>query len=235
MIILAATLAGCGTFKHQTQTSIQNLNETDRPSIKTSVDGAIPVKHLAGKQVFVSFKNSEKLTRALASMVEKNGGKIALAADKADLILEGRGEFAAIRQFGNRRAQADVGEAFEKGGEVSSIDRNLRIEISQGGALLDAGQATALATGIGAVADVTGFRGWFNNLVAGDPDGICFRGCEYKQGAAIEVDLKDQQGNRVDGLRIVAETTHKQLWPIPLINSAMEKLASEVIWQTRSQ
>lgn len=229
-LILAATMAGCGTFQHQTKTSTQNLPESERPDIKTSIDGVIPVKHLAEKQVFVSFKNSGKLTKVLADIVEKNGGKIASAANQADLILEGHGEFAAIRQYGNRRARADVGEAFEKGGEVSSIDRNVRIAISPGGALLNAGQATALATGVGAVADVTGFRGWFNNLVAGDPDGICFQGCEYRQAVAIEVALKDRDGKPLGESRITSRTDHKNLWPVPLIDTALNKFSVSDAW-----
>lgn len=230
MIILAATIAGCGTFKHQTQTSTQNLPESERPDIKTSVDGVIPVNLLAEKQVFVSFKNSEKLTKVLANIVEKNGGKIALAANQADLILEGHGEFAAIRQYSNRRARADVGEAFEKGGEVSSIDRNVNIVISPGGALLNAGQATVLATGVGAVADITGFRGWFNNLVAGDPDGVCFQGCEYRQAVAIEIALKGRDGNPLGDARITSRTAHKKLLPVPLINAVLERLSASGTW-----
>lgn len=229
-LILAVTMAGCGTFQHQTQTSTENLNETDRPDIKTSIDGAIPVKHLAEKQVFVSFKNSEKLTKVLANIVEKNGGKIALAANQADLILEGHGEFVAIRQFGNRRARADVGEAFEKVGEVSSARRGAHFVISPGGALLNAGLATALATGVSTISDITGLRGWFNNLVAGDPDGVCFRGCEYSQAVAIEIVLKDRDGVLLGESIITSRTDHKDLWPVPLIDTALNEFSVSDAW-----
>jgi len=224
MLILAMAMAGCATFKHQTQTSIQELKEADRPDITTSVDGSIPVKHLAEKQVYVTFKNSETLSGILANIVEKNGGKIAKAADQADLVLEAHGEFVAVRPAGNRIARADVGEAFEKGGAVSSIARNMHIVISPGGPLLSAGQSTMLLSAIGGLSDIVGIKAWFNNLVAGDPDGVCFQGCEYKQAVVIAVALKDRDGTSLGESQIISKTEHKKLWPVPMIEAALNKL-----------
>lgn len=221
-LILIATIAGCAT-QQKTQSNINSLPENERPDFKTSADGTIHAELLAGKRVYASFRNSEKLTKVLVSFVEKAGGKAVSDADQADLTLDARGEFLAIREFGARRARADIGEAFEKSGEVSSIDRNVRIEISPGGALLNAAQASALATGMGAIADITGFRGWFNNLVAGDPDGICFNGCEYRQAVGIEAILKDRDGKTLGETRITSRTEHKKLWPVPLTDAALNE------------
>jgi len=225
-MILAAMMSGCGTFTHKTQTSLQGLEESDRPNIETVVEGAIPVEHVAGKRVHVSFSNSEKLTRILADKVEKSGGTVVMATDQADLILAGRGEYAALRQFGNRKVRADIGEVVESGGEIKSIDQGLSIAISHGGELLNAGQATALLTGLDAVSRATGFSGWFNNLVAGDPDGICFRGCEYKQAAVIQITMKDREGRTLDEAMITSKAEHKALWPVPMIEMALNEFGS---------
>ena len=224
-LILAVAMAGCATFKHQTQTSIQDLKEADRPDISTSIDGSIPVKHLAEKQVYVNFKNSEKLTKVLASIVEINGGRIAPTADQAELILEAYGAFAAARPAGKRVARADVGMTFEKGGEVSSRERSFDIIISPGGPLLSAVDASALLSGLNALSDITGISAWFNNLLTGDPDGICFSGCEYKQAVVIAVDLKDRDGMPLGESQITSKTEHRKLWPVPMIEAALNKLS----------
>lgn len=229
-LMLAAAIAGCATYQHKTETSVENLPENERPEIDVRIESRLSKLKLAGKNVFVSFKNSEKLTGVLSGIVAHNGGQTVSSMENADLIMEGQGNFLAVRQFGNRQARADIGEVFEKGGRVSSIDRNFNIVISHSVGGLSAAQATAILNVADTAGEITGFKGWFNNLVAGDPDGVCFRGCEYRQAAVIEVALKERDGTRVGESRIVAQTEHKKLWPVPLINAALDKFASSEAW-----
>jgi hypothetical protein len=194
------------------------------PSVAVRREGGFDAIALAGKRVYVDFKNSHKLAAVLVDRVQAHGAVVVATASEADVRLEGQGAFNAAREYGNRRAHADVGEVFEQAGttvQTTGVRRD--VMLSHGGAALNAAQATVAANLLSAFADASGFRGWFNTIVAGDPDGFCFRGCEYKQAATITLSLRQANGAPVGSLSVVASTLDKRLLPLPLIEAALKE------------
>lgn len=219
---LVLPLYGCAGLPSQGQSQ-----EGNRPSISVTKNGSLPLEQLGGKKVFVAFKNSSKLTALLADRVTRAGGEVVQSEADADVRLTGEGLFAAQRLFGGRRASADVGEVFEKSGHVETKNKSLNIVLSHGGPVLSAGQATVLANFAEMVGEATGFKGWFNNLVAGDPDGFCFKGCEYRQGTAINLEMRGRDGARIGAASVTAGTEDRKLLPLQLIEAALGEMLSE--------
>jgi hypothetical protein len=203
------------------QAAGQQENKPEQQSISITKDGSLPVGQLAGKKVFVTFKNSVKLTEVMANRVTNAGAEVVQSAEGADVVLEGEGVFVAARPLHNRQARADVGEVFEKEGHVETKKKSVDIMLSPGNALMSAWQATVVANFLSLVADATGFRSWFNTLVAGDPDGSCFKGCEYKQSATISLEMRSREGERIGAVSATAGAEDRKLMPLPLIEAAL--------------
>lgn len=127
----------------------------------------------------------------------------------------------AAREFGNRQARADVGEVFEKAGHVETMNKSLNIVLSHGGPVLSAGESMVVLNFLNFVGEATGFKGWFNNLVAGDPDGFCFKGCEYRQGATISLEMRSREVARIGTASVTAGAEDRKLMPLPLIEAAL--------------
>jgi hypothetical protein len=195
-------------------------------NITITKDGSLPLGQLAGKKVFVVFKNSGKLTEVLVEGVTRLGGQVVQSAEDADVRLTGEGVFMARRELGNRSAHADVGEVFEKAGQVETKNHSFNIILSNGGPVLSAGQATVVANFAQMIGEVTGVRSWFNNLVAGDPDGFCFKGCEYKQRATISLEMRGQDETRIGAVSVSAGAEDKKLMPLQIIEAALGALQS---------
>jgi len=205
----------------------QQENNPEPQSISITKDGSLPLEQLAGKKVFVAFKNSGKLTEALASCVTNAGAEVVQSAEGADVVLEGEGVFMAARELGNRQARADVGEVFEKAGHVETKSKSLNIVLSHGGPVLSAGESMVVSNFLYFVAEATGFKDWFNNLVAGDPDGFCFKGCEYRQRATISLDMRSREGERIGAASVTAGAEDRKLMPLPLIEAALGTILDE--------
>ena len=210
----------------QEQASGQRDEKPSQPSISITRNGSLPLEQLAGKKVFVAFKNSGKLTEVLADRVAHLGGQVVQSAEGADVVLEGEGGFMAAREFGNRQARADVGEVFETG-HVETKNKSLNIVLSHGGSVLSAGESMVVSNFMNFVGEATGFKGWFNNLVAGDPDGFCFKGCEYRQGATISLEMRSREGARIGTASVTAGAEDRKLMPLPLIEAALGAMLGE--------
>jgi hypothetical protein len=81
--------------------------------------GRLDLERIAGKTVYVSFKNSDKLTAAL----REAAGRIATVTGdekSAEVVLNVEGAYAARRGLGNRYAAEDAGKLFEEGGKVET-------------------------------------------------------------------------------------------------------------------
>jgi hypothetical protein len=159
--------------------------------------------------------------------VARLGGQVVQPAEGADVVLEGEGIFMAAREFGNRQARADVGEVFEKAGHVETKNKSLNIVLSHGGPVLSVGESMVVSNFLNFVGEATGFKGWFNNLVAGDPDGFCFKGCEYRQGATISLEMRSREGARIGAASVTAGAEDKKLMPLPLIEAALGSMLGE--------
>jgi hypothetical protein len=191
-------------------------------------DGGLGAIDLAGKRAYVEFQNSPRLSTLLARRAQSLGAVVVTTGSEADVWIEAKGEFKAAREYGNRRAHADVGEVFEKAQAVQTTGSRQDVMVSHGGSALDAAQTTVAANLLSAVADASGFRGWFNNLVAGDPDGFCFQGCEYKQTAAITLSVRQASGAPVGSLSVAASTSDRKLLPLPLVEAALSEALGEL-------
>ena len=211
----------------QEQAGGQRDDKPSQQSISITRNGSLPLEQLAGKKVFVAFKNSGKLTEVLADRVAHLGGQVVQSAEGADVVLEGEGIFMAAREFGNRQARADVGEVFEKAGHVETKNKSLNIVLSHGGPVLSAGESMVVSNFLNFVGEATGFKGWFNNLVAGDPDGFCFKGCEYRQGATISLEMRSREGARIGAASVTAGAEDRKLMPLPLIEAALGAMLGE--------
>lgn len=205
----------------------QRDEQPGQPAISITKDGSLPLEQLSGKKVFVVFRNSGKLTEVLADRVASLGGQIAPSEEEAELILGGEGFYAARREFGSRQARADVGEVFEKAGHVETKNKSLNIVLSHGGPVLSAGESMVVSNFLNFVGETTGFKGWFNNLVAGDPDGFCFKGCEYRQGATISLEMRSREGARIGTASVTAGAEDRKLMPLPLIEAALGAMLGE--------
>jgi len=212
----------------QEQAVGQRDDKPSQQSISITRNGSLPLEQLAGKNVFVAFKNSGKMAEVLADRVARLGGQVVQSEEGADVVLEGEGVFMAARELGNRQAHADVGEVFEKTGHVETKNKSLNIVLSTGGPVLSAGQSMVVLNFLNLVGEVTGFKGWFNNLVAGDPDGFCFQGCEYKQTAAITLSVRQASGAPVGSLSVAASTSDRKLLPLPLIEAALAEALGDL-------
>ncbi|TXF13561.1 hypothetical protein [Pelomicrobium methylotrophicum] len=205
----------------------QREEQPGQPAISITKDGSLPLEQLSGKKVFVVFRNSGKLTEVLADRVAHLGGQVVQSSEGADVVLEGEGVFMAAREFGNRQARADVGEVFEKAGHVETKNKSLNIVLSHGGPVFSAAESMAILNFLDVVGEATGFKGWFNNLVAGDPDGFCFKGCEYRQGTTISLEMRGRDGARIGTASVTAGAEDRKLTPLPLIEAALGAMLSE--------
>lgn len=196
-------------------------------NITITKDDSLPLVQLAGKKVFVSFKNSGKLTDVLVARVASLGGQVVQSNEEADVKLTGEGVFTAGREYGNRRARADVGEVFEKAGQVETKNHAFNIVLASGGPVLSAGQATVVANFAQMIGEATGAKSWFNNLVAGDPDGFCFKGCEYKQRATISLEMRGRDETRIGAASVTAGAEDKKLLPLQIIEAALGAMQGE--------
>lgn len=205
----------------------QRDEKPSAPSISITKEGSLPLGQLAGKKVSVAFKNSSKLAEALADRVTHLGGQAVQSDEEADVRLTGEGVYIAARELRNRQARADVGDVFENGGRVKTKTKSLDIVVSPGGPVLSAGQATVLANFAAMVGEVTGFGDWFNNLIAGDPDGFCYKGCEYRQSATINLEMRGRDGAHIGAASATASTENRKLMPLQLIEAALAEMLRE--------
>lgn len=228
--ILAATLIAFALPLHANDQDVagnRNDDNENQLAISTRKDGSLPVTQLAGKKVVVSFKNSTKLAEVIANRIENLGAQIVQSEDDADVFLAAEGQYRARREFGNRHASADIGDAFEKSGEVETKNRSFNIVIGHGGSHFTNAQATLILNFGEMLGEVTGVKSWFNTLIAGDPDGFCFKGCEYKQAATVTVAMLDRNKNQIGAATVTTEAEDKELKPLPLIESALNAMLNE--------
>lgn len=196
-------------------------------AVTTSVSDQFPRMAIAGKRVRIGFSSSPTLTSLFAKKL-KGSVAVVAAGDPADIDIRISGLFSARRERGNRKAQGDIGTLVEKGGKVSAGDRQWSAALPSSLTTVYAADATGMVTLLEFAADVTGFRSWFNTLMAGDPDGVCFRGCEYQQGAQIVMEAVDSSGAPVGALTVTATAFDQRLSPDVLIDFALSAMLARL-------
>ena len=189
-------------------------------AVTTSVSDQFPRMAIAGKRVRISFSNSPTLTSLFANKLKGSFAMVA-AGEPADIDIRISGLFSARRERGSRKAQGDIGTLVEKGGRVSAGDRQLSAVLPSSLTTVYAADPMGMVTLLEFAADVSGFRSWFNTLMAGDPDGVCVRGCEYQQGAQIVMEAVDVSGAPVGVLTVTTTAFDRRLAPDVLIDFAL--------------
>ena len=193
------------------------------------------------KKVFVEFTSSEKLTAQLREGFAARGFEVVPTAQEADVAVE----FTAGFKFQLPRARevvVDVGrmaeesaaktndslaDKAEKATRTTSTDVGL---IAQG---LTGSLTPTMLLGVGlldSLGALTGAKGAFNKLIAGDERGWCLGTAEmcknwkkYDQRVIVSVKIRPTVGTP-EILRSDAATKDEQLLPDPLFQAAMSAL-----------
>jgi hypothetical protein len=252
--LVAASSLVAGMVHAQTETPAKPPGQKAAPSPQINVIGTGESTLLATggtdgadgskaqkKKVFVEFTSSERLTAQLREGFAARGFEVVPTAQEADVAVE----FTAGFKFQLPRARevvVDVGrmaeesaaktndslaDKAEKATRTTSTDVGL---IAQG---LTGSLTPTMLLGVGlldTLGALTGAKGAFNKLIAGDERGWCLGTAEmcknwkkYDQHVIVAVKIRPAVGTP-EILRSDAATKDEQLLPDPLFQAAMSAL-----------
>ena len=252
--LVAASSLVAGMVHAQTETPAKPPEQKAAPSPQINVIGTGESTLLATggtdgadgskaqkKKVFVEFTSSERLTAQLREGFAARGFEVVPTAQEADVAVE----FTAGFKFQLPRARevvVDVGrmaeesaaktndslaDKAEKATRTTSTDVGL---IAQG---LTGSLTPTMLLGVGlldTLGALTGAKGAFNKLIAGDERGWCLGTAEmcknwkkYDQHVIVAVKIRPAVGTP-EILRSDAATKDEQLLPDPLFQAAMSAL-----------
>jgi hypothetical protein len=252
--LVAASSLVAGMVQAQTETTAKLPEQKAAPSPQINVIGTGESTLLATggtdgadgskaqkKKVFVEFTYSERLTAQLREGFAARGFEVVPTAQEADVAVE----FTAGFKFQLPRARevvVDVGrmaeesaaktndslaDKAEKATRTTSTDVGL---IAQG---LTGSLTPTMLLGVGlldTLGALTGAKGAFNKLIAGDERGWCLGTAEmcknwkkYDQHVIVAVKIRPAVGTP-EILRSDAATKDEQLLPDPLFQAAMSAL-----------
>lgn len=252
--LVAASSLVAGMVQAQTETTAKLPEQKAAPSPQINVIGTGESTLLATggtdgadgskaqkKKVFVEFTSSERLTAQLREGFAARGFEVVPTAQEADVAVE----FTAGFKFQLPRARevvVDVGrmaeesaaktndslaDKAEKATRTTSTDVGL---IAQG---LTGSLTPTMLLGVGlldTLGALTGAKGAFNKLIAGDERGWCLGTAEmcknwkkYDQHVIVAVKIRPAVGTP-EILRSDAATKDEQLLPDPLFQAAMSAL-----------
>ena len=249
--LVAASSLVAGMAQAQTETPATPPEQKATPSPQINVIGTGESTLLATgstegtkapkKKVFVEFTSSERLTAQLREGFAARGFEVVPTAQEADVAVE----FTAGFKFQLPRARevvVDVGrmaeesaaktndslaDKAEKATRTTSTDVGL---IAQG---LTGSLTPTMLLGVGlldSLGALTGAKGAFNKLIAGDERGWCLGTAEmcknwkkYDQRVIVAVKIRPTVGTP-EILRSDAATKDEQLLPDPLFQAAMSAL-----------
>jgi hypothetical protein len=252
--LVAASSLVAGMVQAQTETTAKLPEQKAAPSPQINVIGTGESTLLATggtdgadgskaqkKKVFVEFTSSERLTAQLREGFAARGFEVVPTAQEADVAVE----FTAGFKFQLPRARevvVDVGrmaeesaaktndslaDKAEKATRTTSTDVGL---IAQG---LTGSLTPTMLLGVGlldSLGALTGAKGAFNKLIAGDERGWCLGTAEmcknwkkYDQHVIVAVKIRPAVGTP-EILRSDAATKDEQLLPDPLFQAAMSAL-----------
>ena len=249
LVAASSLVAGLAQAQTESPATPPELKATPSPQINVigtgestllatgSTDGTKAPK----KKVFVEFTSSEKLTAQLREGFAARGFEVVPTAQEADVAVE----FTAGFKFQLPRARevvVDVGrmaeesaaktndslaDKAEKATRTTSTDVGL---IAQG---LTGSLTPTMLLGVGlldSLGALTGAKGAFNKLIAGDERGWCLGTAEmcknwkkYDQHVIVAVKIRPTVGTP-EILRSDAATKDEQLLPDPLFQAAMSAL-----------
>ena len=256
--LVAASSLVAGMVHAQTETPAKPPEQKAAPSPQINVIGTGESTLLATggtdgadgskaqkKKVFVEFTSSERLTAQLREGFAARGFEVVPTAQEADVAVE----FTAGFKFQLPRARevvVDVGrmaeesaaktndslaDKAEKATRTTSTDVGL---IAQG---LTGSLTPTMLLGVGlldSLGALTGAKGAFNKLIAGDERGWCLGTAEmcknwkkYDQHVIVAVKIRPAVGTP-EILRSDAATKDEQLLPDPLFQAAMAAMTTRL-------
>jgi hypothetical protein len=207
-----------------------------RPAVTVTVGGQ--KTSIAESPVWFEWTGSEALTKLGSQAALDRGLQAAASSSAAAVRVTVSGELALIGgpKFyrGVRAPLADVVDKAAKLDGKRSADasdaRRIAVDSAVATGVISAGlgavaSGLALADVFVSIADATGFRGWFNSKVAGDPRGLCFGShCEtwnqVKQTAYVRVVVQrgDQASQEV---RIMSQANSEVLVIDDVVDQAL--------------
>ncbi len=204
LLVLGIWMAGIVSFGLPCSTVGAEEGTKPPPQITTSVKiSREPPADLASKRLYVEFADSPRLTGMFRETLANRGYNMAASEEESDAKIRFIG-YVGVGLFATTPKKATLAEVVEKamlqpaGKDEVEVNRTSLAGV----AVMDAAakrltpsfrgslNATNLAEWI---SDVTGMRGAFNTLIAGDPRGFCMHeNCsKYQQrivvGASGEV------------------------------------------------
>jgi len=252
--LVAASSLVAGMVHAQTETPAKPPEQKAAPSPQINVIGTGESTLLATggtdgadgskaqkKKVFVEFTSSERLTAQLREGFAARGFEVVPTAQESDVAVE----FTAGFKFQLPRARevvVDVGRMAEESAAKTNDSRADKAEkatrttstdvglIAQG---LTGSLTPTMLLGVGlldTLGALTGAKGAFNKLIAGDERGWCLGTAEmcknwkkYDQHVIVAVKIRPAVGTP-EILRSDAATKDEQLLPDPLFQAAMSAL-----------
>jgi len=207
-----------------------------RPAVTVTVGGQKTT--IAESPVWFEWTGSEAMSKLGWNAIRERGLQAAASRSSAAVRVTVSGELALIGgpKFyrGVRAPLADVVEKAAKLDGKRSADasdaRRVAVDSAVATGVMSAGlgavaSGLALADVFVSIADATGFRGWFNSKVAGDPRGLCFgSACEtwnqVKQTAYVRVVVQrgDQASQEV---RIMSQANGEVLVIDDVVDQAL--------------
>lgn len=199
LLSLVAAVAGADDAKADTAAAAQAASApagADQPfaesDFTSTANGQVVLSVTGDSPLLAEFKGSPELTTRLRASLQERGFALApdAATAKTTLVFDGTLAVLGGKKF-HKGVELPVGHATEmtvkaareRGGVTradvvqgtAGVALSTAAYLSSTGTFLQGLQLGQMAAVLG---DLTGVRGWFNNLVAGDPRGICLSRCE---------------------------------------------------------
>lgn len=210
-------------------------------AIETTGSGSLNLDAYRGQSIKVEFDSSPKLTVELQKRFEELGFKTAAAEPDVTIKVGAVFSFQKPRtreqqlNFGRVVEESDIDAAVQK--EASNATRAPGVELGPLVQGLRGNLSADMILGVGLVDSIlrmSGARGWFNKLVAGDERGICLGTEEmckdwkkYTQRMRLGTLIVSKDGQR-QVIRSEASTKSEELLPEQLFREGMGDLTNRL-------
>lgn len=192
--------------------------------VKVTVTGSFDLSSDLGRNIFVEFLASPKLTAAARAALAAQGFKVVDTREQADVVYELDGAFQALRPATRRTAEVRVGDYAENPAPLAT-------KSGRGGSVMLSLNPLAMLIGTIAsnVANATGVQDSVNAATVGDPDGKCLSRCEtWRYSQRNVVNLTRKAAGEEQKCAVLSTAEDADLLPARLIQSSFDGLAEAV-------
>lgn len=207
--------------------------------ISTKANGQIVLTKAPNAAVYAEFEKSDSLTKRLRDALAESGFALAPSRDGAqtilvfsgDVVVSGGPKFTSpVKMPIGVATEKAIETAQQQGGNASSaapavLDSGVALAMKSGalGAINNFSQGLALTSMAESIGNSTGFRGWFNKTLVGDPRGVCLSRCEdwNKADQTVYLRVKVSGGGSEQEVRSVSKLHSETLAPEMVIEQAI--------------